>query len=89
MQLNDTGQGELDEIQIVYLADKLVERSRVVGLDARFSSRLRQNAGDPDRREAILARKSEAEQVLRRVEETLGHRLEDLAAAREAEDESD
>lgn len=71
---------DVDEAQVVYLADKLVAEDRYVGLEARFASRLARLAGDARGSEALLARKAEAERVLRNVECTLGHPLGDSQA---------
>ena len=72
---------EPDEAQVVYLADKLVQGSSVVGLDARFAARLDRLAGDPAARAAVLERKDEAVRVLRRVEQVLGAPVDEVLPA--------
>jgi molybdenum cofactor cytidylyltransferase len=67
---------QLDEAQIVYLADKLVLGDRVVTLDERFGARLQQVAADPDAWEGVLARLAEARGVQARVEQALGRPLD-------------
>ena len=49
MRLGDAAGDDLDETQVVYLADKLVQDDRIVGVDARFAVRLARYAGDPSR----------------------------------------
>jgi molybdenum cofactor cytidylyltransferase len=71
-RLGDRAADEPDEAQVVYLADKLVQGSSIVGLDVRFAVRLERYAGDPEARAGVLARKQEAQRVLRRVEEIVG-----------------
>lgn len=63
---------EPDEAQVVYLADKLVQGTRVVSLDARFTVRLERYAGDEAAQAGVLERREEARTVLRRVERILG-----------------
>jgi hypothetical protein len=72
---------EPDEAQVVYLADKLVQGSSVVGLAARFAGRLDRFAGDPAARAAVLERKEEAVRVLRRVEQVLGAPVDEVLPA--------
>jgi molybdenum cofactor cytidylyltransferase len=69
---------EPDEAQIVYLADKFVQGTRVVGLDARFAARFERWAGDPGALEGVRARKEEAQRVLRRVEQVLGAPIDEV-----------
>jgi CTP:molybdopterin cytidylyltransferase MocA len=71
MALGDDG-GDVGEAQVVYLADKLVEGDRLVGLDERFASRLERFANYPAALAGVTARKQEAEAVLGRVESVLG-----------------
>ena len=63
---------EPDEAQVVYLADKLVQGARVVGLDARFAARLARFVGDEAALAGVSARREEAQRVLRRVERIIG-----------------
>ena len=77
-RLGDRVADEPDEAQIVYLADKLVQGTRVVGLDARFAARFERWAGDPDALEGVRARKEEAQRVLRRVEQVLGAPIDEV-----------
>ena len=57
VRLGERAADEPDEAQVVYLADKLVQGTRVVGLDARFAVRLERYAGD----EAALAARPRAQ----------------------------
>lgn len=75
MRLGDVADDELDEAQMVYLADKLIQGDRLVTVDERFAARLAQVGGDAAARAAVLARQAEAERTLRRVEAVLGRPL--------------
>ena len=81
VHLGERAEDEPDEAQVVYLADKLVQGSSVVGLDARFAVRLERFAGDPAARAAVLERKDEAVRVLRRVEQVLGAPVDEVLPA--------
>ena len=73
------GTGEdVDEAQVVFLADKLVQGDRRVGLQERFAVRLVRHRGDPDALAAVRRRKAQAEAVLANVETLLGRPLDDV-----------
>jgi CTP:molybdopterin cytidylyltransferase MocA len=69
---------EPDEAQAVYLADKLVQGTEVVGLEARFAARFERWAADPDALAGVRERKEEAQRVLRRVEQVLGGPIDEV-----------
>jgi len=75
MALDPAGGDDLDETQVVFLADKLVQDDRVVGLEQRFATRLERHAGDAAALEAVLARREQARLVQARVEAVLGRSL--------------
>jgi CTP:molybdopterin cytidylyltransferase MocA/HD superfamily phosphodiesterase len=75
MRLGDALADLLDETQLVYLADKLVQDDRLVGLEARFAVRLERHAGDPEALAGVRARLEEARVVQARVEAVLGRPL--------------
>ncbi|NLE23345.1 MAG: NTP transferase domain-containing protein [Actinobacteria bacterium] len=75
MRLGETAAGDLDEAQVVFLADKLVQDDRLAGLEARFAARLRRHAGDDDALEGVRQRLEEARAVQARVEAVLGRPL--------------
>ena len=77
-RLGDRVADEPDEAQVVYLADKLVQGTEVVGLDARFAARFARYAGDADALQGVQRRKEEAQRVLRRVERAAGAPIEEL-----------
>ncbi len=77
-RLGDRVTDEPDEAQVVYLADKLVQGTQVVGLDARFAARFARYAGDADALQGVQRRKEEAQRVLRRVERAAGAPIEEL-----------
>jgi molybdenum cofactor cytidylyltransferase len=76
MRLPEDAGEDLDEAQIVYLADKLVAEDRYVGLPARFAARREQVAGDPRAEESVRLREREARLVQERVERILGRPLD-------------
>jgi CTP:molybdopterin cytidylyltransferase MocA/HD superfamily phosphodiesterase len=76
-RLGEHAADEPDEAQVVYLADKLVQGTRVVGLEARFAARFERHAGDEAALAGVRARREEARSVLRRVERVLGAALDE------------
>jgi HD superfamily phosphohydrolase YqeK/GTP:adenosylcobinamide-phosphate guanylyltransferase len=78
VRLGERAADEPDEAQIVYLADKLVQGTRVVGLDERFAVRFERHAGDEAALAAVRARKEEAQRVLRHVERALGGTVDEV-----------
>jgi hypothetical protein len=79
MRLGDAAADELDETQVVYLADKIVQGDRLVGPEKRFEERLERFATDPAARAGVLARREETRRVLGRVEAVLGRPLGGMA----------
>lgn len=77
-RLGDRAADQPDEAQVVYLADKLVQGTQVVGLDARFDARFDRYAGDTDALQGVRERKEEALRVLRGVERAAGAPIEEL-----------
>jgi len=77
-RLGDRVADEPDEAQVVYLADKLVQGTQVVGLDARFAARFARYAGDAGALAGVRERKEEAQRVLRRVEQVLGAPIDEV-----------
>jgi molybdenum cofactor cytidylyltransferase len=75
MSLGDAAVDDLDETQVVYLADKLVHDDRLVGVEQRFAERLERHAGDAAALEGVLARLEEARLIQARVEAVLGRPL--------------
>lgn len=71
------GQGPgLDEVQIIYLADKLTQGDRLVPLSERLKACLDRFAGRQDVSEAAVGRLRDAEEIGKRVEAVLGMPLE-------------
>ena len=81
VRLGERAGDEPDEAQVVYLADKLVQGTRVVGLDARFAVRFERYAGDEAALAAVRARKEEAQRVLRRVEQAWAAPVDEVLPA--------
>lgn len=75
MRLDDALGDDLDETQVVYLADKLVQDDRLVGLDERFAVRFACHAADSVALDGVRARLEEARCVQARVEAVLGRPL--------------
>jgi molybdenum cofactor cytidylyltransferase len=78
MDLGGPPGDEVDETRVVFLADKLVRGDRVVGLDRRFAVRFERYAGDPAMLAATRRRKTQAEQVLAKVEALIGRPVTDV-----------
>jgi CTP:molybdopterin cytidylyltransferase MocA len=74
----DAAGADTGEAEVVYLADKLVEGDRLVGLDARFAARLARFARHPSALAGATARRDEARDVLRRVEDVLERSATDV-----------
>ena len=68
------------EKELVYLADKLVCRDRLVGLDQRFGNALERFGGEEPARGNILRRYETARRIAGIVEKTAGRDLHDLLA---------
>ena len=79
MSLGDAADGDLDEAHVVYLADKLVQDDRLVGVEERFAVRLARHADDPAAQDAVRARLEEARGVQARSEAVLGRPLDGLS----------
>jgi len=77
----DEAEDDVGEAQVVYLADKLVQGDRLVGLDARFAARLERFARYPAALAGATARRDEAEKLLRRVEGVLERPVADVLPA--------
>ena len=81
MSLATAAGDDLDETQVVFLADKLVQDERLVGLDERFAVRLARHAGDASALEAVRARREGARLVQARVEAAIGRPLDGMSGA--------
>jgi molybdenum cofactor cytidylyltransferase len=68
------------EMEIIYLADKLVMGQRFVPLEERFAIALERFKGNDQVRMSILRRREQAEQIKRRVEIIIGTALEGLSS---------
>ncbi|MFH1137337.1 MAG: HD domain-containing protein [Pseudomonadota bacterium] len=66
------------EAEVVYLADKLVDRDRPVRLEARYLAALERFGADPSAAERIKKRWERAEKARQRLVGVLGRPLEDL-----------
>ncbi len=75
MDLARESTDDLGEAEVLYLADRLVLGERLVALEDRFASRLREFSDDPAALAAARSRMDVAVAVRRRVEDVLGHRL--------------
>lgn len=70
----------VNEAEILFLADKLVQGDRRVGLEDRFEAALAKFRDNPDARAAALRRLDRAMAVRRRVELAAGRPLEEILA---------
>jgi molybdenum cofactor cytidylyltransferase len=81
MELPEAPGDDVDEAQVVYLADKVVQGDRVVGLEERFARRLVRHRGDSEALAAVSRRKAQAQVVLANVERLLGSPIAGLLPA--------
>ncbi len=72
--------GRLSELELVYLADKLVRGPALIGLEARFQEKLDHYAGDAGAQAAISRRRNHARIMLARFEAEAGQSLEQILA---------
>ena len=70
--------GPLDERELVYLADKLVQGDRLVAMQSRFEDKLDRHGDDPLIRSAIIRRRDQATAVKARIEKWLQQPLESV-----------
>jgi molybdenum cofactor cytidylyltransferase len=84
LELGDRAGVDVDEAEVVFLADKLVQGDRVVGLDERFAVRLFRHGDDPEALAAVRRRRAQAEAVRDAVEKLLGRPIADVLPADEA-----
>lgn len=68
----------LTEREIVYLADKLAQGSRLVSVEDRFEAKLRLHGHDPEAAAAIRGRMGRALRMQKRMETAMGCTLEQL-----------
>jgi CTP:molybdopterin cytidylyltransferase MocA len=68
----------ISEKEIVFLADKLVEESRIVALEPRFNTKMKQYASDPDVLSIIKGRLDNALKIKHRLERLTGKSLESI-----------
>ncbi len=66
------------EEQLVYLADKMVVKDGVAGIDERERRSLQKQLENPDGYEAAMVRMAAARLIARKVEAVLGRPLEDV-----------
>lgn len=79
MELDPGQQDQVSEITIVYLSDKLVSGCRVVSLDERLKERLNQ-FGEEAAQQAARKRMGQALAIQKRIEGSLGLKLESVLA---------
>ncbi len=72
MEIPDTPDADLDEAQIVYLADKLVDGEAVADLEQRFAAKLQHVGDDADAMAAVRRRRRSAVTIQAKVERLAG-----------------
>jgi molybdenum cofactor cytidylyltransferase len=72
------------EVELVYLADKLVSGDELVGLDERETRAFRKKRPGPDAAERLHARMRDARHIADKVEAVTGRRLDDILPPRQA-----
>jgi molybdenum cofactor cytidylyltransferase len=68
----------INEKEVVFLADKLVRGSRIVDLESRFKTKMKQYASDPDVLSIIRGRLESALKIKHRLEHLTGKSLESM-----------
>lgn len=69
---------KLNETDLVCLGDRLVKEDRYVGLDDRIEYIIHKAGDVPERTARILAKKSETEKLMKKIEETIGQTIDSL-----------
>lgn len=80
MDLEVRQEEPVDEAQVVYLADKLINGDRFGGLELRFGSRMDKFGADSKAAEAIGRRRENARRIKAKVERMTGQSIESLLA---------
>jgi putative nucleotidyltransferase with HDIG domain len=80
MDLDVNQNWPVDEAQVVYLADKLVDGDRCVDLDPRFSRQMETYSGDLSAVDAIARRWENARHIRAKVERMTGRSIEAIVA---------
>jgi putative nucleotidyltransferase with HDIG domain len=80
MDLDVNQNRPVDEAQVVYLADKLVDGDRCVDLDPRFSRKMEAYSGDRGAVDAIARRWESARHIRSKVERMTGRPIETIIA---------
>ncbi len=78
MDIETDPEQPLDEAQLVFLADKLIQGDRLAGLDERLARKMAKYGGDPRARAAIARRFETAGWIASKVERITGRSLEAL-----------
>ena len=68
----------IDEREVLYLADKLVQEDRTVPLESRFGEMMKHYADEPEIRNTIALRLNNALRIKQRLEKTTGKSLESI-----------
>ena len=76
----DAGQ-DVDEAQVVFLADKFVQGDRLVGLEERFAARLARHRGDADALAAVRGARRRPRRCSRTSSRLLGRPVETVLPA--------
>jgi len=75
----DPPQGEpVNETELVYLADKLVSKTRMVSIDERFGARYDQFKHEPEARQAVMRKWKQATAICDRIQKAMGVGLSEL-----------
>jgi molybdenum cofactor cytidylyltransferase len=80
MDLTLAGDQPIDEVQVVYLADKLVLGDRRVGLEQRFARQIDKFSEAPVILEAIMRRSDHARHIQVKIEQLIGLSIEAITA---------
>lgn len=75
MDLSVEKEDPIREVEVVFLADKLISEDRFVGLEERFLSRLNDHHANPRVKASICSRMESARRSARRIESVIGRSL--------------
>jgi hypothetical protein len=78
MNISWSEEQPIREAEVVFLADKLVQEDRIVGLDARFAKRMSGYSSDSQAWHRIRRRLSTARNIAERIEALTGESLKSL-----------
>jgi molybdenum cofactor cytidylyltransferase len=84
LEAGSLAESGVTEVELVYLADKIVSGDELVGLDERETRAFRKKRPGPEAAERLRARMRDARYIADKVEAITGRRLDDILARQQA-----